>query len=112
MKKLKKAQMMEEGRVNEEERARKREKNIKKRRKARERKKEVRREERKRRERMEEFRQKLREWRGRHFAGMEHQTRIASPAKRPKIWGDFNSIWATEEFKTVHGPNLNPEWIT
>ena len=45
--------MMEEGRVNEEERARKRQKNIKKRRKARERKKEVRREERKRRERME-----------------------------------------------------------
>ena len=34
--------MMEEGRVNEEERARKREKNIKKRRKARERKKEER----------------------------------------------------------------------
>ena len=97
--------MMEEGRVNEEEWARKREKNIKKRRKARETKKEVRREERKRRERMEEFRQKLREWR-------EHQTRIASPAKRPKIWGDFNSIWATEEFKTVHGPNLNSEWIT
>ena len=55
---------------------------------------------------------KVREWRERHFAGMEHQTRIASPAKRPKIWGDFNSIWATEEFKTVHGPNLNPEWIT
>ena len=50
--------MMEKGRVNEEERARKREKNIKKRRKGRERKKEVRREERKRRERMEEFRQK------------------------------------------------------
>ena len=37
--------MMEEGRVNDEERARKREKNIKKRRKANERKKEVRREE-------------------------------------------------------------------
>ena len=76
--------MMEEGRVNEEERARKREKNIKKRRKARERKKEVRREERKRRERMEEFRQKLREWREHHFAEMEHQTRIASPAKSPR----------------------------
>ena len=105
--------MMEEGRVNEEERARKRQKNIKKRRKARERKKEVRREERKRRERMEvNSGKKLREWRERHFAGMEHQTRIASPAKRPKIWRDFNSIWATEEFKTVHGPNLNPEWIT
>ena len=51
--------MMEEGRVSEDEWARKREKNIKKRRKARERKKKVRREERKRRERMEEFRQKL-----------------------------------------------------
>ena len=33
-------------------------------------------------------------------------------SQKPKIWGDFNSIWATEEFKTVHGPNLNPEWIT
>ena len=100
--------MMEEGRVNEEERARKRENNIKKRRKARETKKEVRREERKRRERMEEFRQKLREWRGRHFAGMEHQTRIASPAKRPKIWGDFNFIWATEEFKSSSRAKFEP----
>ena len=61
---------------------------------------------------MEEFRQKLRERWDRHFREMEHQTRIAPPAKRPKIWADSNSIWATEEFKTVHGPNLNPKWIT
>ena len=61
---------------------------------------------------MEELGQKLKERRERHFAEMEHQTRMAPPAKRPKIWADFNVIWATEEFKTVHGPNLNPEWIT
>ena len=104
--------MMEEGRVNEEERARKRQKNIKKRRKARERKKEVRREERKRRERMEVNSGKnlgnggsaiSQEW--------SIKQELLHQPKGPRF-GDFNSIWATEEFKTVHGPNLNPEWIT
>ena len=107
MKKLK-AQMMEEGRVNEEEREEHKEKEKSK---GEKKGSEETREEEKRKD-GGEFRQKLREWRERHFAGMEHQTRIASPAKRPKIWGDFNSIWTTEEFKTIHGPNLNPEWIT
>ena len=33
-----------------------------------------------------------------HFAEMEHQSRMAPPAKRPKIWKDFHDIWAKEEF--------------
>ena len=48
----------------------------------------------------------------RHFAEMEHQSRMAPPAKRPKIWKDFHEIWGKEELDLVYGPNLNPEWIT
>ena len=112
MKKLTKAQMMEEGIMNQEEREREREKNMKKRRRARERKKEVRKQDRERRERKKEFRKKLQERRERNFAEMEHQSRMAPTAKTPKILKDFHEIWTKEEFDLVHGPNLNPECIT
>ena len=104
LKKVKEACLMEEGTVNEEERARKRERKLNKRIRARKRRKEFR-------EKREEERQNLQARRVQHFT-VDHQTRTVPPAYRAKMWADLNYIWAQEEFNTVCGPNFNPDWIT